>query len=66
MPQPPDRLPSKLFRERAEETRALAATFKNDQTRRLMLAVAADYERMAKVAERSEAEELKPASRHAS
>jgi hypothetical protein len=65
MPQPPDQLTSRLFRERAEETRALAAAFKNEQTRRLMLAVAADYERMAKAAERTEAEVSRPASRQA-
>ena len=39
------------WRARAEECRALAQTFSNPETRRKMLAVASDYERMAATAQ---------------
>jgi hypothetical protein len=36
-----------MFRDRAEEYRALANSFRNEQMRALLLSVAADYDRMA-------------------
>jgi hypothetical protein len=45
---------SRAWRARAEECRAIADTFENPETRAKMLAVAADYERMAENAERRE------------
>jgi hypothetical protein len=44
----------RAWRARAEECRAIADTFENPETRAKMLAVAADYERMAENAERRE------------
>jgi hypothetical protein len=44
----------RAWRARAEECRAIADTFDNPETRAKMLAVAADYERMAENAERRE------------
>ena len=44
----------RAWRARAEECRAIAETFENPETRAKMLAVAADYERMADNADRSE------------
>jgi hypothetical protein len=38
---------SRIFRERAEEYRALADSFRTEQMRALLLSVAADYDRMA-------------------
>ena len=38
---------SQMFRDRAEEYRALANSFRNEQMRALLLSVAADYDRMA-------------------
>jgi len=38
---------SRVFRDRAEEYRALADSFSGGQIRALLLSVAADYERMA-------------------
>ena len=42
----------RAWRARAEECRAIADTFENRETRAKMLAVAADYERMAEDADR--------------
>lgn len=44
----------RAWRARAEECRAIADTFENPETRAKMLAVAADYERMAENAEQRE------------
>jgi hypothetical protein len=38
---------SRMFRNRAEEYRALADSFRSEQMRALLLSVAADYDRMA-------------------
>lgn len=38
---------SRAFRDRAEEYRALASSFRSEQMRALLLSVAADYDRMA-------------------
>jgi hypothetical protein len=46
----------KGWRARAEECRAIAATFVNPETRAKMLLIAEDYERMAENAERREEE----------
>ena len=43
---------SRMFRDRAEEYRALADSFRSEQMRALLLSVAADYERMADHAEK--------------
>ena len=48
---------SELFRELAEESRILARTFKSEEFRQQMSRIAADYERMAEIAEGLEAEE---------
>ena len=53
---------SGVFRERAEEYRMLADSFRSEQMRALLLSVAADYERMAEQAEKFE---LKDADRAA-
>jgi len=47
----PSHLKSKAFRERAEECRTLAESFRDAITRAKMLQVAADYESMAGSAE---------------
>jgi hypothetical protein len=51
-------LRSKLFRELAEKSRILAETFKNQEYREQMSRIAADYARMATIAEGLEAEGL--------
>jgi hypothetical protein len=38
---------TRIFRERAEEYRALANSFRSEEMRALLLSVAADYDRMA-------------------
>ena len=38
---------SQVFRDRAEECRAIAALFRGERTRAILLRVADDYERMA-------------------
>ena len=38
---------SKVFRDRAEECRTMAALFRGEKTRALLLRVAADYDSMA-------------------
>jgi hypothetical protein len=38
---------SRIFRERAEEYRALADSFRSEEMRALLLSVAADYHQMA-------------------
>ena len=38
---------NRIFRERAEEYRALAKSFRSEEMRALLLSVAADYDRMA-------------------
>jgi hypothetical protein len=38
---------SRIFRERAEDYRALANSFRSEEMRALLLSVAADYDRMA-------------------
>jgi len=38
---------SRVFRDRAEEYRAMADSFRGEQIRAILLSVAVDYERMA-------------------
>lgn len=52
-------LRSELFRELAEESRLLAETFKNEEYRKQMSRIAADYARMVPIAEGLEAEGCK-------
>src|SRR5215831_10256202 len=49
-----DPLSSRAFRERAEEARVIAHTFKDAETRNQMLRIAAGYDRMAELMERQE------------
>ena len=57
MPLPPgfEHLHSKGFRERAEEARVIAETFKDTQTRTQMLKIAMGYDRMAEQMKQHEA-----------
>jgi hypothetical protein len=44
----PEKVPkSKVFRDRAEECRTMAALFHREKTRALLFRVAADYDRMS-------------------
>ena len=54
---------SDTWRVRAEECRALAQTFSHPDTRRKMLEVASDYERMAATAQH---QEIAPPETHTS
>ena len=57
-----DKHDGRAWRARAEECRAIADTFENPETRAKMLAVAADYERMAENADRRELAEAPEAA----
>ena len=60
MPPLPEQVASKRLHDRAEECRALAETFRHDETRQKMLAAAAHFEQMAHAAEHIEAERYGP------
>jgi len=47
---------SNYLRERAEEARVIAGTFDDAETRATMLRIAADYDVLADIAQRSEAD----------
>jgi hypothetical protein len=47
---------SSYLRERAEEARVIAGTFEDAESRVTMLRIAADYERLAEIARRREAQ----------
>ncbi len=51
----PEHRDSRSWRARAEECRSIAETFSNPQTRARMFRMAADYERLAELAEQREA-----------
>jgi hypothetical protein len=57
MAQSPEHVRSKRFHDRAEECRSLANALYSDDSRRKLLEIAADYDRMAEIAERSETED---------
>lgn len=46
----PDQLGGRHWQLRAEETRVLAETMKNEEARRTMFRIAADYEKLAVLA----------------